>query len=1029
MGSAASKERKFFRPFDAGEFTVAWLTFKGDAVEDPEHRLMARKDGLLSSKLLRGLFGGGSGYATMKCIAACPGEFVSKEAFICTLALCYVDEEFIFEKDYLYLLEYLESFDVIPKFVDWVQKYSTVMDYLALHLPPSPLPSSPLSIRGSDDHRTHGDPLNHSPSCRLDKQKSGGHFASFDFIGGEDSGEDSDELYDSDQISAMEKFAGSYHEGGYFDTVDDTPDKDGGLSVNTDDDDRQPTSAAPPTPLSGAGSDHGFGRSAGRASSTPKRARGVQKMGRNIGKAVGGGISKVGRTILYGGKSQVHNTAHAKSGAGAEPDPGVGAGTASLLASAGYAFSSESQMSKNYACGYLHKISDGKWSKRVWHRRWFVLDRQNGVLSYYRYNPANLISAAPHGNIVRMEDSDDGDAPLPARSPQHPPPGDAESASRTRFSDPNLRDSATGGRPSPDTGDHGGSDKQQQNLLYLCKTHPWYRGEFDLNVDNVSLLFEKSLAKSAPTSYFFQVTTLSLQEIDSKRGVQYKLCADNEGDFDMWTHAIATAVNRKHTLNASHAAPVLSHQQLYRQKLLQHEHEQQLQSAALHTSTAVITPTAADAIPPAAPPSPRRSSPPPPPSPPKPAAAAPLPKPVLPPIITSFQPPPLQEPSHWRLDVSIEGTKPCLILGFVVNMIAMKCLASEHFVGKFAVCIVVTAGYVLSIYNPTPKFAAAALPSTIPARQARAGGFVGPDGAYNGGDESPRAARLDAAGVECTDPATCCLHRPVAGSVERGDDSGAASGFSGPLLRRSSRRKFAMGSSMARTHMNESGRSTNVPHSWAPTRGETFSVRSLEYKKTRRKERVELPTEFADDKVFIINAQLPSYAPSVWGDATANGPGFSLVLYWRIPKAVLEELADPKSPALRLYKRFINAGSDTSVTDRFKVIAQVTNQDECGITGMGKKLLTSHNATPVLTRPQHRIYHFDGGSTEVVVDIHSFSYIARRGIHLLLDKTAKLVIDIGFVLQGESEEELPEQILGCCRLDHADVQHAMVIPH
>lgn len=141
-----------------------------------------------------------------------------------------------------------------------------------------------------------------------------------------------------------------------------------------------------------------------------------------------------------------------------------------------------------------------------------------------------------------------------------------------------------------------------------------------------------------------------------------------------------------------------------------------------------------------------------------------------------------------------------------------------------------------------------------------------------------------------------------------------------------------------------------------------------------------------------------------------------------------QELKEPTTPALRLLKRFLSAGSDTSLTDRFKVIAQVTNQDECGITGMGKKLLASHNSTPVLTRPQHRIYHFDGGSTEIVVDIHSFSYIARRGIHLLLDKTSKLVIDIGFVLQGETDDELPEQILGCCRLDHADVQHAMDMP-
>jgi len=106
----------------------------------------------------------------------------------------------------------------------------------------------------------------------------------------------------------------------------------------------------------------------------------------------------------------------------------------------------------------------------------------------------------------------------------------------------------------------------------------------------------------------------------------------------------------------------------------------------------------------------------------------------------------------------------------------------------------------------------------------------------------------------------------------------------------------------------------------------------------------------------------------------------------------------------------------------------VTNQDECGITGLAKKLLVNHNATPVLTRPQHRIYHFRDGSTEIVVDVHAFSYIARRGIHSLIDKTSRLVIDVAFVIQGETEEELPEQVLGCCRLDRINVQKAVALP-
>ncbi|GLE00875.1 hypothetical protein PINS_up009672 [Pythium insidiosum] len=259
---------------------------------------------------------------------------------------------------------------------------------------------------------------------------------------------------------------------------------------------------------------------------------------------------------------------------------------------------------------------------------------------------------------------------------------------------------------------------------------------------------------------------------------------------------------------------------------------------------------------------------------------------------------------------------------------------------------------------------------------------------------------------------------------------------------------------MKSTEMNANGKAGKIPQAWAATRAETFVVRSQDYKKSKRKEasqpalfeflgadlirtdskvdlisqRVELAPENAGDNVFIINAQIPTYGPSVWGDSSYDGPGISLVLCWRIPKAVVEELKDPKTKTISLLRRFLNAGNDTSLTDRFKVIAQVTNQEECGLTGMAKKLLVSHNATPVLTRPQHRIYHFNDGSTEVVVDVHAFSYIARRGIHMLLDKTSKLVIDIAFVLQGETEDELPERILGCCRLDSVDVQKAVDLP-
>lgn len=167
----------------------------------------------------------------------------------------------------------------------------------------------------------------------------------------------------------------------------------------------------------------------------------------------------------------------------------------------------------------------------------------------------------------------------------------------------------------------------------------------------------------------------------------------------------------------------------------------------------------------------------------------------------------------------------------------------------------------------------------------------------------------------------------------------------------------------------------------------------------------------------------------MWGDANADGPGYNLVLYWRIPEKIFSEMLNPTDGYLCLLQRFLTATNEknAAIIDRFKVIAQVANEQDCGISGVAKRLLHSHNATPVLTRPQHRLYQYEDGNIEMVVDLHTFSYVARRGIHLLLNKTASLVIDIAFVLQGETEEELPERVIGCCRLNGIDIDRALCL--
>ena len=53
---------------------------------------------------------------------------------------------------------------------------------------------------------------------------------------------------------------------------------------------------------------------------------------------------------------------------------------------------------------------------------------------------------------------------------------------------------------------------------------------------------------------------------------------------------------------------------------------------------------------------------------------------------------------------------------------------------------------------------------------------------------------------------------------------------------------------------------------------------------------------------------------------------------------------------------------------------------------------------------------------EVDIDIHRFSYLARSGVHTLLPRIPEADVGIALVLEGRSEEELPEQVLGAVKL-------------
>lgn len=55
--------------------------------------------------------------------------------------------------------------------------------------------------------------------------------------------------------------------------------------------------------------------------------------------------------------------------------------------------------------------------------------------------------------------------------------------------------------------------------------------------------------------------------------------------------------------------------------------------------------------------------------------------------------------------------------------------------------------------------------------------------------------------------------------------------------------------------------------------------------------------------------------------------------------------------------------------------------------------------------------------------------MARAIVRKMQSCCKSLVLDLAFVLQAEAEDELPERVLGCLRLDHVNLDEAPLMDH
>jgi len=262
------------------------------------------------------------------------------------------------------------------------------------------------------------------------------------------------------------------------------------------------------------------------------------------------------------------------------------------------------------------------------------------------------------------------------------------------------------------------------------------------------------------------------------------------------------------------------------------------------------------------------------------------------------------------------------------------------------------------------------------------------------------------------------------------------------------------------TTCKEAERREQITNSWSDGDAAQFRVRSLLYMKTKKKEN-SLPAfyeqigmdlfqntfdestkiehiaahvdfresnlkEYTPDcplpRLLVFNVQVPVKAPRWVGKS--DDPGVSLVLYYELKRSAFEEAMNLEnaSSAMKLVARFFHESqTNDDIRRRFKIIGLVHNFVDVKFPSM----LQNYNGRPAIvfktgehfSNPEEEYYEID-------INVHDFGVMARRGLSLVMEKVPQMQLQCGFIVQGESEEELPERILASTNVHWLDLKSA-----
>lgn len=184
-------------------------------------------------------------------------------------------------------------------------------------------------------------------------------------------------------------------------------------------------------------------------------------------------------------------------------------------------------------------------------------------------------------------------------------------------------------------------------------------------------------------------------------------------------------------------------------------------------------------------------------------------------------------------------------------------------------------------------------------------------------------------------------------------------------------------------------------------------------------------------QVIVVNFQMPFQVGYMVGEHPPEDCGTSILFFFRIEPSTVEQAKNMEtaSAGIKLLAKYLREDhpkeEGNNISGCFKAVGFLENVDDLDIPSVVRPVVHKFNGKPVLIERETRMYGGVGSAgtelVELAVDVRGFNFVARTCLYRLREQLRFASVQVGLLIQGCKNIEMPEELLGAVSFNKLDL--------